>query len=261
LNPTEKIARLEELSFLDEGQGTPLLLLHGFCESNAIFSGLVPELRKSCRVIAPNMPGHAGLAWDAHIRSLDELAFWLRDLLEVLELDKIVLVGHSLGGYVATAFARHFPERLLGLGLMHSTALADADERKENRTKAMEFIATHGHEAFLQVFVKSLFHDPEIGWLQSLNEITRQTDPEAIMSLTRIMRDRPDQHQVVKELQVPLMYITGEKDGLVKMERSREELQDLPFAVLKRIPEASHMGMYEAPEKVIDAVLSLVDMV
>lgn len=235
-------------------------MLHGFCESNEIFRNLVEGLRSNCRLIAPNMPGHGGQAWDPHIRSLDELAFWLRDLLDVLDIEKVVLVGHSLGGYVATTFARHFPDRLLALGLMHSTTLADTEERKQNRTKSMEFIAEHGSEAFLQVFVKSLFHDPEIGWLQAMHEITRQTSADAIMALTRIMRDRPDQHHVVKDLQVPLMYITGEKDGLVKMERSREELQDLPLAVLKRIAEASHMGMYEAPEKVLDAILSLVDM-
>lgn len=245
---------------MDEGQGRPLLLLHGFCESNAIFLPLLDGLKAHCRVIAPNLPGHGGSEWDPHIRSLDELAFWLRDFADALGLEQMVLVGHSLGGYIATSFAKHFPERLQALGLLHSTSLADTPERKENRNKSMDFIATHGSEAFLQVFVRSLFHDPQIGWLQELHGITRQTSEAAILDLTRIMRDRPDQHHVVKNLQVPLMYITGELDGLVKIERSREELQNLPFAVLKRIQEASHMGMYEAPEKVMDAILSLMDM-
>jgi 3-oxoadipate enol-lactonase len=261
LQATDRIAFLNSVSCRDIGQGPVVLLLHGFCESNRIFEGIAPALAVECRMVMPDLPGHGGTAWEKGIRSLDDFACWLRDLLDALEVEQCLLVGHSMGGYVAAAFAALFPERLLGLGMLHSTALADPDERRENRTKSMAFVEAHGKGLFLKAFVDSLFHDPKPHWLQLLADITADTDEEAILACLRMMRDRPDRSAVVGALKVPVMYITGAKDGLVSPERSRLELQQLPLALLNRIPEASHMGMYEAPDKVIAAILSLVESV
>jgi pimeloyl-ACP methyl ester carboxylesterase len=191
---------------------------------------------------------------------LDEAAFWLRDFLDAKEIESITLLGHSMGGYIAAAFADFFPERLNALGMLHSTSLADTESRKENRTKAIQFIERNGVAPFLEVFVNSLFHQPEPAWIEKMNAITAIADPKAILAMTQIMRDRPDRSEVIRQLEIPVMYITGEKDALVDPARTREELQDMPFAILKRLAEASHMGMFEAPEKVTDAILSLVAM-
>ncbi|MBK9453689.1 MAG: alpha/beta hydrolase [Bacteroidetes bacterium] len=255
----ERIAFLESVSCRDIGQGPVVLLLHGFCESHLIFDSLLPQLTSDYRVVAPDLPGHGGTPWDKGIRTMDDFACWLRDLLDALEVEQCVLIGHSMGGYVAAAFAELFPERLRGLGMLHSTALGDAEERKENRTKSMAFVEQNGKELFLRAFVASLFHDPEPRWLMELTDITAPTDTDAIVACLRMMRDRPDRSAIVGALAVPVMYITGGLDGLVSPERSRQELAQLPLALLHRIPEASHMGMYEAPERVIAAVLSLVE--
>lgn len=237
-----------------------MVIVHGFCETSEIFRGIMNELTQACRVIAPTLPGHGGTPWDPSIRSLDDIACWLRDILDALGIERCVLVGHSMGGYIAAAFADLFPERLAGLGFLHSTAMDDAIERKPNRTKAIHFVQDHGREPFLRAFVDSLFHDPEAQWIAEMAEITSGTSEEAILALLRIMRDRPDKRAAVKALDQPVMYIIGGKDGLVSPERSRLELQDLPLALLHRIPEASHMGMYEAPERVIAAIRSLVEL-
>lgn len=165
-----------------------------------------------------------------------------------------------MGGYIAAAFAELFPERLAGLGFLHSTAMDDAAERKPSRTKAIAFVKDHGREPFLRAFVDSLFHDPEAQWVAEMAEITSGTSEEAILALLRIMRDRPDRRQAIRTLEQPVMFVIGEKDGLVSPERSRMELQDFPLALLHRIPQASHMGMYEAPTRVIAAVRSLVEL-
>lgn len=211
-------------------------------------------------MVAPDLPGHGGTAWGDGFRSLDDAACWLRDLLDALEVDTCVLVGHSMGGYIAAAFAELFPERLAGICLLHSTSLGDPAERQESRTKSMAFVTQHGKEPFLRAFVSSLFHAPKEEWLETLAAITAQTDVEAIVCLLQIMRDRPDRSGVIRSLRVPVMYITGQHDGLVSPERSRMELQDLPMALLIRIPDASHMGMYEAPDRVTEAILSLVEV-
>jgi 3-oxoadipate enol-lactonase len=241
LQGSERIAFLHDHRIVDVGDGSVLVLLHGFCESHRIFEDLLPALAAGHRIVCPNMPGHGGLAWNNAWRSLDDAACWLRDILDSLEIARCVLVGHSLGGYIAAAFAAAFPERLSGLGMLHSTALDDPMERRETRTKAIQFVKDHGKAPFLKAFVAGLFHAPEPKWLET------------------IMRDRPDNSRAVGHLQVPVMYIIGAHDGLLSPERSLQELADLQIALLHRIPEASHMGMYEAPEKVIAAILSLVE--
>lgn len=239
------------------------MLLHGFCESSAIFSRLASALNPIAEVLTPNLPGHGGRAWQDGLRSLNHAADWLRDFLDEQKIVQCILVGHSLGGYIAAAFAERYPERLSGLAMLHSTALADTEERKINRNKALEFIARNGTAPFLKAFVESLFYDPaaDANWKTELHNITAQADPEAIVAFIRIMRDRPDRVAALKALKVPVMYIMGEHDSLVPPARSVDELSRVELALLHRIPEAGHMGMYEAPEKVLGAIESLVELV
>lgn len=239
------------------GQGSPLLLIPGFCENHEVFDPILPALAERADVVAVTLPGFGGLPANPQIRQLDDFAFWLRDFLDHLGWERCVVVGHSMGGYVALGMAAHFPERLLGLGLLHSTALSDPPEKQQNRTKSMGFIAQNGKEAFLRTFVPSLFHDPAADWLEELYRITRQAEEEAMIACTRMMRDRPDRTEVAANLKVPFMYIVGEHDTLVPPARNQEELMKVGMALVHRIPEAGHMGMFEAPEKVVRAISSL----
>ena len=260
LNQTERNTILQNIYFKSRGEGPAVILLHGFCESHAIFDGLIDALSQNYRVICPDLPGHGGTPWDQGMRSMDEAAFWLRDLMDALALEQVCLVGHSMGGYIAAAFATFFPERLNALGMLHTTALADTETRKRNRSKAIQFIEKNGVAPFLEVFVQSLFHTPQPEWIALMEEITAKTNPDAVLAFTQIMRDRPDRSEVIRGLEIPVMYITGAKDALVSPERSAEELQHMPLAILKRMPEASHMGMFEAKDKVLDALNSLMEL-
>lgn len=259
MQAADRIAFLQAQRWVEAGTGSPLVLLHGFCESHALFDGLVPALAPHCRVICPDMPGHGGRPWGRGWRSLDDAAYWLRDLLDALQIDRCILGGHSMGGYIASAFADLFPDRLDGIALLHSTSLADPPDRHEKRTKTIEFVEAHGKEAFLRLFVPSLFHSPEATWLETLQAMTANVKEEAVVALTRIMRDRPDRSHALRALQVPVMYVVGAHDALVSPERSRIEMQGVALALLHRIEHASHMAMYEAPDRVIAALLSLVD--
>ncbi|HHG83452.1 MAG TPA: alpha/beta hydrolase [Bacteroidetes bacterium] len=239
---------------------TPLLLLHGFCESPQIFDSLNTSLSGKHQVLCPCLPGHGELPWNTHLKTMDDLAFWLRDYLDAAAVTRVTLIGHSLGGYIAAAFAAHFPDRLAGLGMLHSTALADLPERQLNRNKALAFIEQNGHTLFLQTFVQSLFYNPEAAWLAELTAITQQVDPPAISALLGIMRDRPERTLALQTLQIPVMYIIGAHDSIVSPERAREEMAKIALALLHRIPDASHMGMYETPHKVRAAIESFLEL-
>lgn len=235
----------------------PLVLLHGFCESPQIFRGLVDALPLGQKVICPLLPGHGGSAWNSQVHNLDDLAVWLRETLAAAGVEDCVLIGHSLGGYIAAAFAARFPQHLRGLGLLHATALPDTPQRQASRNKALAFLEQYGTAPFLKAFVQSLFHAPQAAWTEELGAITAQTDPAAIHALVRIMRDRPDRTAALAALEVPVMYIIGDHDQLVDPGRSKLEMDKVALALLHRIPEASHMGMYETPGEVRAAVENL----
>ena len=236
-----------------------VLLLHGFCESPAIFDGLIPTLAQHFRVVCPVMPGHAGLAWDDTLASISDLADWLKRFLDALEVETCYLVGHSLGGYIAAAMAERHPGRLTGVCMLHSTALEDAAIRQENRNKALAFIQRFGTKPFLKAFVDSLFYEaPEVEssgqvrqWKAELTEITSRVDPEAIEALTMAMRDRPSRLREVQASGVPFTYVIGEHDSLVTAERSAMEFQGWEDVKVIHLPGVGHMGMYEAREELI----------
>jgi pimeloyl-ACP methyl ester carboxylesterase len=264
-NQSTSLYDQQTTQFESAGKGPAIVLLHGFCESSGIFSRLITDLSPAAYVLAPNLPGHGGTPWQGGLRSLSYAADWLRDFLDEQNIVQCILVGHSLGGYIAAAFAERYPERLRGLAMLHSTALPDTEERQTNRNKALDFIAKNGVQPFLKAFVESLFFDPRpdpinMGWKSKLFQITSQTDPEAIVAFIRLMRDRPDRVAALRALKVPVMYIIGENDTLVPPLRIQDELSRVELALLHRIPEAGHMGMYEAPKKVRAAIESLIEL-
>ena len=133
-----------------------LVLLHGFGEDSRIWDQQ-QLLATECHLLTPDLPGTRGTApppaW-----TMDALADFVKAQLDREGIEKIVLVGHSMGGYVALAFAERWPERLLGLGLFHSTAFADTEQKKETRRKGIAFIKANGATAFLRTSLPGLYH-------------------------------------------------------------------------------------------------------
>ncbi len=253
-----------------------VLLLHGFCESPAIFDGLLPELSQDFRILRPTLPGHAGLPWDPTLNTISECADWLVRFLDQIGVDSCFLLGHSLGGYIAASVAARHPERLHGICMLHATALDDPPARRVNRDKSLKFIGQYGLEPFLKAFVDSLFYDPgreeaegggdEAGsrlpsasrpleeWKSSLREITSGVDLRAVRALTIAMRDRPSCITALRASGIPTLYVIGEEDGLVSPARSALEFEGWPEVKVARLAGVGHMGMYEAKEDVIGLV-------
>ncbi|MEM6268132.1 MAG: alpha/beta fold hydrolase [Bacteroidota bacterium] len=231
--------------------------MHGFCESPRVFSRLITELRPDFPIFTPTLPGHAGTSWHVHWNSLADAADWLRDQCMQAGWDRCVLIGHSLGGYIAAAFAQRHPDRLLGLGLLHSTARSDSLPRQKYRNKALRLITAQGTEAFRQAFLRTLFYQPDPAWTEQLRAITAETAPEAISALIPLMRDRLDHVAALAALPVPISYIVGKHDKLVSAAQTSEERMDLPQVEWHCLANAGHMGMYEAPQEVATAIRKL----
>jgi pimeloyl-ACP methyl ester carboxylesterase len=144
------------LQYEDTGSGPVVVLLHGFGETGAIWHFQKAYLEKSFRVLIPDLPGSGGSDPIADM-SMEGLAEAVHFMLQQEGIERCVLIGHSMGGYVALAFADRYENLLNGFGLFHSTAFADNDEKKATRKKGIRFIQEHGAFNFLKTTIPNTY--------------------------------------------------------------------------------------------------------
>jgi pimeloyl-ACP methyl ester carboxylesterase len=236
----------------ESGQGFPIVLLHGFCETHWIWESFRKNLSDQFRVLTPDLPGFGQSEKLPDGFSLQEVADALHDYLLEQQVEKCVMVGHSLGGYVVLEMLRKYPEFLAGFVLFNSSAFADGDEKKENRNKLIDFIDTQGVAPFIKTFVPSLFVEsrqdefqPVIARIQSEGE---KIDPEAVKGYAAAMRDRPDGMDLLKQYREKAMVIAGEEDQNVPLKKSKAMADVLPDDQVVMLPDTAHMGMFEQLE-------------
>ena len=247
---------MQTLSYQDTGDGFPIVLLHGFCESKKLWELYSAILSIKYRVVAIDLPGFGDSAplQDAS-PSIDDFAAAVKKTLDQLKIDQFILIGHSLGGYVSLAYAQMYPQHLVGLGLFHSTSFADSEAKKENRNKAIEFVEKYG----TQKFVSNLF--PDLFSPANKEKLSKQiayfvrdaakTAPTSVINTTLAMRDRPDRRDVVSKAPYPIMYIIGKDDVSVPLQQSLQECTLPTESLVFFLSDVGHMGMIEASEQSI----------
>ncbi|MFC2188528.1 alpha/beta fold hydrolase [Fulvivirgaceae bacterium LMO-SS25] len=246
-----------DLFHTDAGKGVPVVFLHGFCENLSIWNDFMPDIASNHRFVSIDLPGFGGspLLENTTIENVGECVY---QFLKNIGIDKCHIFGHSLGGYVALAIEEKHPEFTLSIGLIHSNAFADGEEKKINRNKSIEFIQKHGADTFLQTFVPSLFN-PERreelqGTIQILSNLTKETSKETMLAYTAAMRDREDRSSLISQTNKAILFVAGAYDGLINMELNlahKELIKNGEFHVL---PNSGHVGMYEEPEKLLHII-------
>jgi pimeloyl-ACP methyl ester carboxylesterase len=233
------------------------VLIHGYCEDHTLWDDFAAALAQEYRVLRPDLPGF-GRSPRQMAPSLDSLAQAVHQWLGQLGVARPVWVGHSLGGYVGLAYAQAHPQQLAGLGLFHSSALADTDERKAARTQVMAQVRANGVEPFLNTLVPNLFapanREACRPVIERLVAQGRSLDPEAVAETAAAMRDRPDRTAVLASLACPALFIVGRQDGAVPLEASLRQIHLPPNSTVHLLDQVGHMGMYEAPARTLAAV-------
>jgi pimeloyl-ACP methyl ester carboxylesterase len=234
-----------ELAYERYGRGTPLVLIHGYPLDHTIWNPVVPLLEDNFDVILPDLRGfgQSGTT-QAHFR-LADMAADLAALLDLLNIEKTVIAGHSMGGYIALAFARAYPRRIIGLGLVASQALPDAPEKKTGRTQEAEHILAYGVGDVAEGMSIKLTADPVLQ--TRLKELMLQQRPEGLAGALRAMAERPDSTDILSTSRFPVAIIHGLSDQLVPIERAREARAALKKGSLVEIEGVGHMPMMEAP--------------
>lgn len=248
-----KIQKLEgsPITYIDEGEGQPIVLLHGFCGSSRYWEEVLPELSKKYRVIAPDLPGHGQSDSISNGTTIEKIAESIKAVIDGLKLGKVTMFGHSLGGYITLAFAEKYTDQLNGFSLVHSTAFPDSDEAKKGRTANVEKVEQQGIHSLIDGLVPKLFapdHKDE-KYVKTAKEIGYETTSDGAIHALQAMKDRPDRNYVLKETELPVLLLAGEKDQIIPAEKTFSVTK--PNISQSLITGAGHMSMYENPQELI----------
>ncbi|WMJ71763.1 alpha/beta hydrolase [Cytophagaceae bacterium ABcell3] len=240
-------------SYVDKGSGAVIVLLHGFCEDKTLWNKFIEKLSNEFRVIAPDLSGHGNSPLPEQSISMESMAIEIKQLLDYLDIGQCVMAGHSMGGYVALAFAEKYPETLKGICLFHSSAFADTNEKKEARNKTISFIKKHGVNAFADSFVAPLFSldNRKEPYVTEVNKMVKNTAPQSIMAAAAAMRDRPDRTHVLKAIDAPVLFIAGKEDNAAPLEKILQQCTLPKESFLHVLSDTGHMGMFEKEQETV----------
>lgn len=259
----KQISFLEgQLNYCVKGSGKAVALLHGFLEDHSIWNNFSDKLSKKYTVISIDLPGFGKSSVFSNLHSMGFMAKAVKHILNEENIDKCVLTGHSMGGYVSLAFAEFYPEKLKGLVLFHSQAAADSDEAKINRNRTIE-IVEGDHASFIHSFVPTLFAEKNVkifsSAIQNLREISAKTSKDGIVASLAGMRDRNDSRKLIAETDVPVYFIVGKKDSKIALPVVMEQLSLPKNSEAIILDEVGHMGFIEAEDTTYLALESFIE--
>ncbi|MQA95259.1 MAG: alpha/beta fold hydrolase [Streptosporangiales bacterium] len=242
----------------DVGHGTPLVLLHAFPLSQAMWLAAREGLTARCRVITPDLRGFGGSPLGAEEPSMDAMADDVAALLDDKGIERAVVGGHSMGGYVTMAFARRHPGRLLGVVLAGTKASADPAPARRIREAMAERALADGPAVLVDEVLPGLV-GPSTRSRRALifgrvRGLVQSAPPSAVAWAQRAMAGRPDSFDTLRGLGCPALVIAGEEDTLATVDEARAMADALPDARLVVVGQSGHLAAIERPEEFNEAV-------
>lgn len=217
------------VSYTDAGKGTTLVLLHGFLENQRMWNYFVPILSKKYRVVTIDLLGHGDTEPRGYVHSMEDNADTVHAVLAHLRIRKCVIAGHSMGGYVALAFAELYPDYIKGIALLNSTSRADSDEKKMNRDRAIKAVKQQ-YTSFVQLAVANLFSEANRTKLASEIEAVKaealQTPLQGIVASLEGMKIRIDREVLLHFAPYPILLVLGKEDPVLNYEESVGQIEN-----------------------------------
>lgn len=242
-----------KLAYDRQGTGPALLLLHGFPLDRSIWKPLAASLDRDYDIIMPDLRGFGQSELPEGEYTIDQMATDLVDLLDQLHIQKTYIAGHSMGGYVALAFAKLTPGRVLGMSLIGSQAVADTAERKASRYATAQKVVQDGCEAVVGMS-ENLSADRK--FVPGLREIILRQQPAGLAGALKAMASRSDATALMAGFKFPITLVHGLADVLIPAARAQEIKSLHPQIVLVELPGVGHSPMLEAPDQTALALLN-----
>ena len=240
-----------------QGEGQPVIMIHGFLGSGKIFKDTCKFLSKKFQVIIPDLPGHGKSENIGYFHSMEMMAEGIKFLCDILNVNKIILAGHSMGGYVSLAFAEYYPDMLKGICLINSGPFEDDSQKKTDRKRAINLVKSN-HNVFLGDTIKNLFSKEyfhlNLTAVRNAEAIAKNTSKRGIVAALEGMRERKDRSFILKKMIQNCFFISGNHDKVIT-EKIRKKISDiLPESNIHLLMKSGHMSLLEE-KTVVNTIL------
>jgi len=207
--------------YTDNGNGNTVVLLHGFLENSTMWREFIPELSKKNRIITIDLLGHGKTDCLGYIHTMELMADVVKQVLNHLKINKATIIGHSMGGYVALAFAENYPEMVKSVCLMNSTPNEDSKERKINRDRAI-IAVKNNYKAFVRIAIVNLFRPKNktifSKKIKEIKEEALKTPVQGIIAALEGMKIRKDREEFFINADFKKLMIVSKKDPVLDFE-------------------------------------------
>lgn len=253
-----------ELAFVDQGVGTPVVLIHGFPLDHTMWNAQIDALSRNHRVIAPDLRGFGQSGLGKGTVTMEQLADDLAAILDGRNVrEPVVVCGLSMGGYVAFQFWQRHGSRLAGLILCDTRAANDSPEVAATRREMAERVQREGPAPLVEGMIPKLFAPttpasrPEL--IEAVRRVMMRANPKAIAAAAYAMAQRPDMTSRLAEITFPTLVIVGSADAISTPGEMRAMAEAIPHARLAEIADCGHMAPVEKPADVSAAILEFLD--
>lgn len=238
------------LNFEKKGNGKEtLVLLHGFMENLSIWNDIENHLSQDFTLLKIDLPGHGKSDILAEVHTMELMAEEVKKVVDHENVKKFHLLGHSMGGYAALAFAEKYPETLKSLTLFFSTYLADDEEKKQQRIKSYRIIKD-AFSHYVRAGIPNLFNQNERnvleGKIETALDIALSTNNNGALACVKGMVERSDKTHVLENLEAKILVLAGKHDNAVKTENTIKNLPDRTN-IKSYILDCGHNGHWEKP--------------
>ncbi|WP_395052659.1 alpha/beta fold hydrolase [Flavobacterium sp.] len=251
-----------KISYTEQGKGTAVVLLHGFLENKTMWNDYVVAISKKNRVITIDLLGHGETECLGYVHSMEENADVVMAVLQHLKIRKIVFIGHSMGGYVALAFAELHPENVKGIVLLNSTSRADSEERKTNRDRAIKAVKQN-YTAFVRMSIANLFSEKNrtilVDEIENVKTEALKTPLQGIVASLEGMKIRKDREVILHFATYPILLVLGKQDPVLIFEENVTQIENT--TVKLHTLNDGHMSHIENRDKLMLVLLEFLKKV
>ncbi|WP_298189568.1 alpha/beta fold hydrolase [uncultured Pseudomonas sp.] len=250
-------------SYMATGQGQPVVLIHGVGLNKEMWGGQIVGLAPHYRVIAYDMLGHGASPRPATGTNLLGYAEQLRELLEHLQLPQATIIGFSMGGLIARAFALHYPQHTLGLVILNSVFNRSPEQRAaviERTRQVAQYGPNANAEAALTRWFSREYQAANPAQIAALRQTMASNDPEGYLTTYELFATQ-DMYLVdqLSNIHVPTLISTGELDPGSTPQMAQELAEHIPGAQVAVLSEQRHMMPVESPRLVNQVLLDFLN--
>jgi len=229
MNTSAFIYKNTTVSFTDSGKGKAIVFLHGFLENKSMWQYFEASFAEKHRVITVDLLGHGNTDSLGYIHTMEDQADMIHALLVHLKLKNALLVGHSMGGYVALAFAELYSEMVKGMVLLNSTSRADSDERKLNRDRAI-LAVKQNYGTFVKMSIANLFSEENreilVDAIEQVKAEALKTPLQGVVAALEGMKIRKDREVILHFATFQILLILGKKDPVLNYEENLSQIEN-----------------------------------